>query len=88
MSSKSDLELGETYAAAERALVDAERAGDTKDIAYWTVLRKAIVDEATSRTAFGQDAFVDMPGRRLKKRRQKVLKPLFQAREANKPDGP
>ena len=72
----TDVELAEMYSIA----VDRLDAGAGEEEPYWTALVHATVAEAVARPEFGDPAASE-GGRRAKKRRNKLLGPLIEARE-------
>ncbi len=76
----SDLELAELYGAARIALSESTELASA-DETYWSAVVVATVEEAITRPDFGKSkAGEEVPGRREKKRRMKLMRPLVEAR--------
>lgn len=78
VAAKSDLELAELHQIATQR---AAKGGE-EEVGYWSALAGATVKEAASRPEFGASPpDPESGGRRAKKRRAKLLKPLMSARD-------
>lgn len=77
VAAKSDLELSRLY-----SLATARATADDEDAEYWLGVVRMTVQEAAGRSQFGALAPGEsLGGRRGKKRRLNVLRPLAEARE-------